>query len=33
MSDTNGEHSHNHPGKEEDWDPGYYARRAQVIEA
>ncbi len=32
MSDTDGEHGHNHPGMEEDWDPGYYARRAQAIE-
>ncbi len=33
MSDTDGEHGHNHSGMEEDWDPGYYARRAQAIEA
>ena len=33
MSDTDEEHGHNQPGMEEDWDPGYYARRAQAIEA
>ncbi len=33
MSTHNEEHDHAHPGTEEDWDPGYYARRAQAMEA
>ena len=33
MSTHNVEHGHAHPGMEEDWDPGYYARRAQAMEA
>ena len=33
MSTQNEEHGHVHPGVEEDWDPGYYARRAQAMEA
>ena len=33
MSTHDEEHNHAHPGVEEDWDPGYYARRAQAMEA
>ncbi len=33
MSDADGEHDHGHPGMAEDGDPGYYARRAEAIEA
>jgi nitrile hydratase len=33
MSNQHEDHGHPHLGMEEDWDPGYYALRAQAIES